>query len=152
MEKKCPTLTKTRLQIGAFKYFLGGHASDPPSKSCLRSYTIQNESEPPFLNSCICHCRAASLNFNLFFSFSSTRQRSAFRTPASWDVSSCTNFVAWSLLKIPTREGKANPPFLAGRKRIEVLEDVAKSNHFFLEPLLPEAVALTLAIKDGNLQ
>ena len=75
--------------------------------------------------------RTAGLNFILCLFFSSRRWRSAtFLTPGSCDISNCSIFDACSFLCSLTRDGRARPPLLAGRKRMEVLACLAKPAHF----------------------
>ena len=75
---------------------------------------------------------AADLNFSLCLPSSARRRSAAFRTPGSRDVRHCTTIlVVCSFLCRLTREGRARPPFLAGRKRIDILEDLVRPAHFF---------------------
>jgi len=74
--------------------------------------------------------RDAGLNFSLCLALSSTRCRSpALRTPRSEEVSSWTIQVACILLYRFTSEGRASPPLLTGRKRMEVFADLASPAH-----------------------
>ena len=95
------------------------------SSSARRVLTAPDKALRLWMWSCVLmeSTRTAGLNFNLCLFFSSRSRRSAtFLTHGSCHVISCTILDACNFLCSLTRDGRARPPLLAGRKRIDVLE------------------------------